>query len=391
MELHDGNDSSGLSLLLVLACLPVAALVGAAAGSARTASAEAIEGAGRNAQDAVAALNLNAEAGRYARAYAGVVGLAVQVLDPALGPSGADDVRDYEDLAGEFDVVIEVDVQHVEANSSGRANLPIAIHSEALLRIVEPGTGRVVQAFRIRRESDARNADEWLADSGAALRGELYAQAREFGERAVDAYMMMYDPAAGSAQEGQSAGNLPGYTVRATYPPIRRDSVGFHPFKDLGCGKKYQCDPAAGGLERFRLETLTPEFRWELLPRDFSFAARSAIDSGHAVRYDFRLFDRDGIVYERIGLHEPSHVPDHPLEACTEYRWTARARFMMPATVRATEWLGAYEVVTGRGLLPWWSAGITGQGVAFAVPDHGLIFYPPVLTPGLEGARCRRY
>jgi len=78
------------------------------------------------------------------------------------------------------------------------------------------------------------------------------------------------------------------------------------------------------------VDSVQPTFQWD-----------SFTDS--KVTYDFKVWGSkndypEAVIYSRQGLSEPYHKIELPLEPCTKYFWTLRARFELNGQPRATEW-----------------------------------------------------
>jgi hypothetical protein len=72
------------------------------------------------------------------------------------------------------------------------------------------------------------------------------------------------------------------------------------------------------------------------------------------------------LLHEWSGLVEPRLAVSTPLQPCSRYFWTVRARFTMNGVRRVTEWAGAYGAAGGE-----------------AFPSHE--FYYPFRTPAAAG------
>ncbi len=105
------------------------------------------------------------------------------------------------------------------------------------------------------------------------------------------------------------------------------------------------------------VDSRQPTLRWEAFPTDDD---RKTDQEGQLakinnVTYDLRIFRaRRGFpaepIYTRIGLPEPWHTLDSPLEPSTEYFWTVRARFELDGRPRVTPW--GRVALTGSHRLP---------------------------------------
>lgn len=387
LGLIGNGDTSGASILLALVCMPFGAVIGAVKGGQDAAPAAAVDEAQALAQAGVGTLQLNQAVRSSGVDHAAAIGLSIQALDATLGPTGPDDAPTYAGLAGAVDSVIEVSVTNIEAQTSGLEGVPVSFLIEARVRIVHVPDARVLDSYVLRRTSEARPVNDWLASDAVALQTELPTIARQFAVQALDE-TMLYRPAAPAKSWAKSKERVPGYAIDAVDPPVRAKMVGFHPFKQMSCGKDYNDGITYGWLERFPLKDLQPSFRWEALPRDFDLVLGDGPGQAQLVRYDFRLFDASGVAYERLELPDTFHSLEVPLAPCSDYRWTVRARFMMDGLPRTTEWMGAYNTIGGYAD-PRWIRGLPGKPALAAIPRDPTLFFPIVKTPNEDGTPCK--
>jgi len=383
-----GSDLSGLSVAFMMICLPIAALVGAVAGASVAAPADTIDAARAKAQDEFASMQLNQVALREGLDYAHAVGLQLQPLDRGAGPAGPGDNPDYAGLSDQVDTVIEIDILRVHASTSGTQGVPMAFTINARTRVVDTHGARVLDSHDGIYTTPERVAGEWLADGGRALSDALQAGVRDIVVQALGAIqdeIMIYRPS-GPTKVGYFDGHVPGYALRSNDPPIR---VRPKLTGGLFTPKNY-CDSGEatyGGLERYRLDSIQPTFRWEPLPRDFDLTPGSGPGQAQDLRYDIRIFGAGDTSYERNGLPQPSHTVEVPLAPCSEFRWTVRARFMLDGASRVTEWTGAYNTIGGYAD-PAWIRRHPGKPALAAIPSSPLPFFPIVLTPSADGGSC---
>jgi hypothetical protein len=383
-----GGDASGLSVALMMVCLPIAALVGAVSGASDAAPADTVDAARAKAQDEFATMQLNQVALREGLDYAHAVGWQLQPLDRAAGPAGIGDDADYTGLADKVDTVIEINVGRVDAVTSGTRGVPVAFTIRASTRVLDTHGGRVLDSHYEIYTTPERAADQWLADGGKALNDALQAGVRDIVVRALGTIqdeIMIYRPSA-PTKVGYFDGLVPGYALGIVDPPIR---ARLKLTGGLFAPKNY-CDPGEvtyGWLERYRLDSLQPTFRWEPLPREFDLTPGSGPGQAQDLRYDLRIFDAGGMAYERLSLPGPSHTVEVPLAPCREFRWTVRARFMLDGASRVTEWTGAYNTIGGYAD-PAWIRGHPGKPALAAIPSSLLPFFPIVLTPSADGGSC---
>ena len=93
------------------------------------------------------------------------------------------------------------------------------------------------------------------------------------------------------------------------------------------------------------VDSLQPTFRWESFPRpqDLIEDKEGMLNLMRNVTYDLKIWSAEdddpyAIIYSKQGLREPYYKLDEPLEPCSKYFWTIRARFEIDSKVRVTEW-----------------------------------------------------
>ena len=94
-----------------------------------------------------------------------------------------------------------------------------------------------------------------------------------------------------------------------------------------------------------KVDSLQPTLRWESFPRpqDSIENKEEMIYLMRNVTYDLKIWSAEGdcpyaIIYSKQGLREPYYKLEEPLEPCSKYLWTIRARFEIDGKVRVTEW-----------------------------------------------------
>jgi len=94
-----------------------------------------------------------------------------------------------------------------------------------------------------------------------------------------------------------------------------------------------------------KVDSLQPTLRWESFPRpqDSIEDKEGMLNLMRNVTYDLKIWTAEGdcphaIIYSKQGLREPYYKLEVPLEPCSKYLWTIRARFEIDGKVRVTEW-----------------------------------------------------
>lgn len=405
--------AAGMGVVVFLACLPVGAIVGSIHGASHAASAKQVEEARAAAQRRIAELKLQNQVADAAMRYGIEVGLNIVQPWQAVGPGNPADLPIYSELQGMADTVIEISVLHANAFESGdrglrafktekREQLMVSLGMQARIRAINLRDGKVIDSFTV-KYSDylPRTIDEWIVADGQAIKAAFDHGSAWIAEQAIDEIMLIYYPetvveppesleserassdsdAAAQLQKfmaskKRASERVPPYALRAIEPPIR--------------SKIYWGDERRmnyGHLERYLLNGFQPVFRWEAWPRGFGISPGDEPMQAHQVRYDLRIFDEAGIVYERYGIVDTEHRLEQPLEACHTYRWTVRARFILNNAPRTTEWTGAYNTGAGQ-VAPWWWRRGEGVPALAMVPDNVVPFYPLVESPSIDGKTC---
>jgi hypothetical protein len=370
-----GGGGGWVGGLLFLICAPIGATVGAISGASGAASAEQVEAAKVAAQRGIDPLNLHVSTLEAALHYGKVEGIDLGRLPEGMGPAKQGDLPLYAEAKDVADTVIEVGVLGARASTTGGKDLRIGLGMQARVRVISTRDGKEIDTFMIRAGSELRTLDEWLAADGQALRIAFEGASASIAEQALDEILLLYHPKQIPQQpETGKTERVPPYALRAIEPPIRNKVY-------LASRMTY------GHLERYPLDSLQPEFRWEPWPRGFDIFPGSGPGQAREVRYDLRIFGAEGVAYERRGLAKAAHRLDQPLKPCSTYRWTVRARFMFDDAPRATEWTGAYDTMGGA-VAPWWIRRGSGAPALAMLPGSVAWFYPIIETPGVNGEAC---
>ena len=371
-----GGDWVGALIFLI--CAPIGATVGAISGASGAATAEEIEAAKAAAQRGIGALKLQETTLEAALRYGKGEGLDLDRLPEGMGPAKQGELPSYAEAKDAADTVIEVSVLSARASTTGRQELRIGLGMQARVRVLSTRDGKEIDTLTIRAGSERRTLDEWLAADGQAIRTAFERGAASIAEQALDEILLVYHPKQIPQQpETGETERVPPYALRAIQPPIRNKTY----WGEGGRRMTY------GHLERYPLDGLQPEFRWEPWPRGFDIFLGSGPGQAREVRYDLRIFGAEGVAYERRGLAQAAHRLEQPLNPCRTYRWTVRARFMFNDAPRATEWTGAYDSIGGA-VAPWWIRRGSGAPALALVPGSLIPFFPIIETPGVSGEAC---
>lgn len=372
-----------IGVLFMMFCVPIAAIVGAASGAAAAAPAEQVDAANRSARQVIEPLDLQNMVLAAVERYAKETGLDVVRIPEPAGPATPAEEPLYAQSKGFADTILEVSVMEAMAAPIGPKAVRFGLGMQVRVRVVGVRDGKEMDRLIARTGGSltpeawfadaggSRSPEEWLADDGKAIRPAFERSAALAAEQALDEILLIYHPAV--TVDWPSPGEterVPPYALRAIEPPIRN--------KVYDRGHR-----TFGNLERYPLDSLQPEFRWEAWPRGFDIAPGVGPGQAQDVRYDLRIMGASGVAYERLGLRDSAHRLEQTLEPCGLYRWTVRARFVLNDAPRATEWTGAYDRMWGSQIAPWWFR--RGRAANVGNPKW---YFPIVETPSTSGDAC---
>lgn len=406
MSGQSGGIAGGLAALATLICMPVAAVVGASKGSKEAAPIEDLEQGEARIHPTLESLSFQKDLGDHMIRYAAEAGLAPFILLNGQGPSRPEELPAYRPPDGRvLDAVIEVAITDITARTVGLRKLDYEFLLKARGRVVRAGDSTELDSFMKFIWTSGHPLEELLADGGKLLAAEFDHAYREIAEAFVDEWLLIDHRLRGAPGGKVFLGGLPGldkdpegqvedrrlpaYMLYPAYPKL--ELAGF-----------WRGIPPShlGPLDPVRIDTLRPTLGWESFPRpDDFFDAATGRPDPRGVKYDLRIFrsrkfyhpdspspflaPADTVYIERRGLAAPQFQPPAPLEPCTLYFWTIRARYVTEGRTRATEWSGAYN----RGFYrtkPW--LGRRSSSQPLALPNEFYFF--PFETPPPEGKKC---
>jgi len=178
---------------------------------------------------------------------------------------------------------------------------------------------------------------QWAHDGAEPFRRALTDAYRQLAESIVDDVAFVYRSPAGD--DGTTEYAL-GYFLDPVYPPrikrafpVKAHDIGF------------------GFASTYEVADHQPLLRWSAVPH----RSKGQVDDWGTVaiapgslRYDVRVYGRDGEVARADGLDRPQFRVPEPLPGCAGYFWTFRARFELEGRLRVTDWSGVYN-----GWEPW--------------------------------------
>lgn len=94
-----------------------------------------------------------------------------------------------------------------------------------------------------------------------------------------------------------------------------------------------------------KIDSLQPTLRWKSFPRpqDLKEDKEGKLNLIKKVAYDLKIWSSKSdspkaVICSKQGLKEPYYTLEKPLELCSKYFWTIRARFELNGKLRVTEW-----------------------------------------------------
>ena len=377
--------------ILVIVCLPLGLVVGAAVGGSQAKSASDMANSNSNVRAEIHDLAVPGKVRDALDAY--VKRTELQSVSLKLAPmSQAGQAKpDYAPFIGEADLVVEIRDLRLKAYTTGSEGAPLALALRAHVRVIRTANQQILDEFETLATPHNRLPEEWLQAGAAGLSESIDFQAREIAETVLDEILLIYHPATmdPTREKVQGPAPIPPTTIHTDPPPQKELVPGYAlrtvnpPFRN-----KIYSDLAKmnmGHLERYRLPDLQPTFEWEKFPRNFDVTPGNEPGQARNLHYDFRVYGGIGIAYERFGLDFPRHKVEVPLKPCEVYRWTARATFDLNGSPRVTEWTGGYSTIGGA-VGPWeWRRG-KRTSVMWLLPNYSK--YPIVTTPASNGGPC---
>jgi hypothetical protein len=130
--------------------------------------------------------------------------------------------------------------------------------------------------------------------------------------------------------------------VLVTSCTVKSSVLGLKPeYPENRIGGLYRSD--TNEIVFVEVDSLQPTLRWESFPRPQDLKEDKALSSIKNVTYDLKIWRSDdgypaAVMCSKQGLREPHYKLEEPLEPCSKYFWTIRARFEIDGKMRVTEW-----------------------------------------------------
>jgi hypothetical protein len=382
--------AAGIQALLVVACLPFGAAIGAATSSntAKSASSEKIRSAEDQMGSASKTLELPRVLAQAMARYAELTGLqGAEQLDGE-GPVSLEAQPQYRPGP---DYVVEITLLDLKATTPGSEDLRYRFLLRARGRLVRVAGNVVLDQFSFVAATREATVDQWTAEDGKVASAAFKDASLTVAEAFIDEWILMYrgdskDKAPTSMQWRAPAPATPDYVIRPIYPP-------------KPAARSRRAVPVFPAGVPSSVDSTTPALSWEKLPRSIAGEYFSGIaPRARNLVYDVRIFNA-GVIHRQVpmGGTVPVIIPanliriyrDLPaatvqvtqaLPPCAHYFWTVRARFELDGRQRSTEW--SFHAMD---LDPSWDRR-SSRPFFVLLPIHAA--YYPFKTGALEGERC---
>jgi hypothetical protein len=379
-----GEAACAAAFLLLLPVFVVGgAVIGGVSGASRGEDADKLARGEREAREILDSASLENSLLEQALSYARQNSALEFARTPSSDQQRMLETPDYRALAQRnFDTVLEINLLSISLERS--------LEIRAAARLIEVGSGNIVSQANYTFLSERRGLKEWMAEGAAALSEAIDRGLRTLAEDIVDEnFLLFYPPFDRTMQQVQETGqtilpdpggpgHVPHYALAPIYPPIEFGGRAF------------------GNRKFVKVNSVSPRLSWESFPRDFDLLTpgNRPVDISN-VGYDLRVFEAGrstgtflvpaAEVYSARGVLTSSHRIESPLDACTGYFWTVRARFKLDGRSRVTEWAGAFELWGGHEK-PWnlrrgLYSSVMVEWVAYNKPDGPEWYYFAFRTP----------
>ena len=349
-------------IVLLPVFIPIGALIGAIAETARAPSDEALEIGRQAIEKAIAQLQVQKRMQQAVMAELQDEAVAKSLsLDEEIGPKDRDDRPVYRDQPASM--VLEVSVLEFgftdrkgafgEQTRAGKDGYALTLTTRA--RLLDTVQNTVLDEIKHVHRSEVYTPAEWMADDAARFRTKLEEGIQAAADDIVLEFFLLYYPPKPAApkDETPALGDvIPYYVLKPLYPEVKR---GGPDLREM-LSDKYV--GGSGGREFTRVDDVRPTFRWQAFPRAVDLAGGAGSRGRYTdVSYEIavheaemnrlgrvKYFAAGPLRYLRKGLLNPEHRVEEPLEPCGRYAWTVRPRFKLDGQPRLGEWTGAYAI-----------------------------------------------
>ncbi|NWG39716.1 MAG: hypothetical protein HXY27_07105 [Hydrogenophilaceae bacterium] len=316
--------------------MPVAAAVGAYAGSRASLSEEDAAALEAHIQQHLTTMQVSAALSRAILETADKdAGQRLPLFGEA-GPASPDVTPDYRALAQQG-VGSVLEVVATEAGFTGGSQL--SFHLVAKVRLLHTRDGSLAYEREFVYQSDEYEGRLWGENKASLFQAELQRAFASLAESVVDqVFLLSTLPLHSRAKTRGDAGlmDLLG----------GRDACGLSWVSPERKLHPSIFDTGHRNWNRFPVvESLQPTLAWEAFPRDEDKEsdAGPTLSGINNIRYDLRVWEAatnspPRLVYERRDLTATSHTLEQPLSPTSRYFWSVRARFNLSGKEHGTKW-----------------------------------------------------
>ena len=267
-----------------------------------------------------------------------------------IGPASVEDRPKYQPAAAARGSLLELSMLDIRYVGSGQEGDPVCLRMTALGRKIDSATGAVVDEMNYTLDVECQTPENWTKDGGKRFETALHNGYLAVARFIIDRLYLVYHTVQREPRKDVPSRPVPRYVLAPVTPPAPEMYLDFRAIT-----RQAKHVQGWGGMHFEDVDTLTPTLSWEAFPRPFDLPAGGFTD----VSYDLRIYTSrlilDGkfaepadLLQEWADLDEPRYSLTTPLQPCSRYFWTVRARFTLNGTRRVTEWSGAYYTPGGE-------------------------------------------
>lgn len=325
-----------LGVIYTIACLPVAAAIGAKKGDIESSRL-------KDLKKEHGSVSANLDISDMQQNLQKTVLSYVQKNMPVASCVNNEDVhfnsdgtRNYSHLFVKgIDTVVEYKIVKITLDEVGLEDVPVHITFKVNSRLIKTKDNSVVDEYNMSVRSGVQKYKEWVRNDFALLRTELYEMLSRVVTDTIDEYFLLYYP------------TFPDDIIKVKREAPYYVLAPYYPKPELVFGG-FGATVAGRPSNTFRqIDEQRPLMKWEPFPWDYDAIKKKRFRN---ISYDLKIYEYPGIlVYKREGLKKSEHLLEEDLKKGTRYLWTVRARFELDKKVRVTEWSGLYR----HALPPW--------------------------------------
>lgn len=277
-----------------------------------------------------------------------------EVTAASIGSTARAEPADSHDVRLDISLVRIMTVQVEEFG--GRFALGLTVNA----KLSTDDNGETISNQDFQYVSELRGFQEWARNDALEFRNAIQRGYQQVAEYIVDELFLISE-FGGMEKDRNFYKDYSNYTLNPTAPD---------PHGCAGCG-----DRTLGNSAFVEVDSLQPTFEWKPLREDGLGAGEGAVsDRPSDVTYELRIFRANligkdvaggvivipmvwipiplwesrifwnaaDIVHSEEGIRATQYTVASPLEPCTKYLWTVRARFNIGSRPALSEWAGTY-------------------------------------------------